>query len=253
LFAILGLLALIVYGCGGSSSSTTGPSTGGGGGTSGAVIQGQLRSRTAANGESVVVVALEKVLGIGIAEAAIAPLGNITVQLVDPGNPAHVIDSTTTDANGNFLFTAVTPGVYRILVPGFTLTPNPTLITVDVGDKGIVDGVVEGDKIQATASVTVNDINEFPQNTVQLCKAITIAKLTNASLAQVINDRLSGEGWGNIVKKNNGNPGMLGTPGNCTPDEIAAASSLASGKGNANGNGNANANGNGKGKKKGQS
>jgi len=238
LLAGLGLVAAVVAACGGGSSSSSGPSSGGGGGgTSGAVVQGQLRSRTAASGESVVVVAFERVLGVGVAEAAVGPLAGVTVRLIEQGNPLNVL-TTTTDANGNFLFTHVPTGIYQVVVVGYTLSPNPTLITVDIGDKGIVDGVVNGDTIQLTAAVTVNDINDFLQNPVQLCKAITVARLTGANLQQIINERLSGKGWGRIVQDHGGRPSMLGVPGNCSDAEIATASSLGNGHGKPKGKSN---------------
>lgn len=245
--ATLGLAIALVAACGGGSSSSTGPSGGAGGGGSAAVVQGQLRSRTASIGESLVVVALERILGIRVAEAA--PIANKTVQLVDPLNPANVLYTTTTDDNGNFLFTGVAPGTYHVVVPGFTLTPDPTVVMVDVGDKGIVDGLVDGNLILTTAVVTVNDINDFLQNPVQLCKAVTVANLTNTSLDQIIDDRLSGKGWGRIVLDHGGHPSMLGTAGHCSDTDIATAGALANGKGKGKGN----AKGNDKGKKKGHS
>src|SRR5262249_22241091 len=72
--AIFGLVAAVVYGCGGSSSSSTGPSSfgaSGSAGDSGAVVQGQLmRGSGSAQGESVIFVVMRSALGIGIAEAA---------------------------------------------------------------------------------------------------------------------------------------------------------------------------------------
>lgn len=241
LLAGLGLTTALVAGCGGSSSSSSGPSGGGGGGGTGAVVQGQLRSRTAATTPNSVMVALEKVLGIGIAEAA--PLSGVTVRLVDQADPLHVL-TTISDGNGNFLFTGVPTGTYTIEVVGFALIPPPAPITVSDGDKGIVDGVVDGDTVTLTAAVTVNDINDFLQNPVQLCKAIRVADSTPASLDQIINERLSGKGWGRIVLDNGGHPSVLGEAGNCSATEIAAASALANGK--------AKGKGNSKGKKKGQ-
>ncbi|HZS33659.1 MAG TPA: carboxypeptidase-like regulatory domain-containing protein [Methylomirabilota bacterium] len=222
----LGLLVAVLVGCGGHSSSSTAASAGGGGGGS-AAVQGQIRTRTAARtGTFRLAAAARTLLGIRLAEAA--PIAGVTVELVNPLDPTDVLYSAPTSAGGTFLITGVAPGTYQILVPGYTLTPDPTLLEVFEGDKGIVDGIVDGDTITLTATVTITDIEDFLQNTAQLCHAVSIAQATGTSLQQIIAERLAGNGWGQIARNHGAHPSILGNR-NCTGEQVANASALARG------------------------
>lgn len=262
LLAILAVVSVVVYGCGGSSSSSTGPSTTGGGGGfsggSGAVVQGQLvRSPGTALGESRAMVVLRSALGIGLAEAAAGdPVANTTVTLSGTGGTF----TTTTSDDGNFIFPDVPPGTYTLTVTGYTLdaTSNGTVanpIVVGVGDTATLTGTATQTAVVLVAHVTVTDVTALLQNAAQLCHAVSIATADGKNdLQAVINDRLSGKGWGQIVHSRGVSAKVLGN-NKCSEDQLENASLAAGGHGHGNGNAgnNSNAGGNGKGKGKGQS
>ena len=262
LLTIFGLVAAGVYGCGGSSSSSTGPSIGSSGsngagsvGGAGAVVQGQLvRNPGTALGESRVMVVLRTTLGIGLAEAAAGdPIANATVTLTGTGGTF----TTTTSADGHFIFTNVPPGTYTLTITGYSLdgTSDGTVtkpIVVGAGDTATLAGTATQTAVNLQAHVTVANVTALLQNDAQLCHAISIATADGKNdLQDVINRRLSGKGWGQIAHEKGVSPSVLGN-NNCSEDQIANASSLAGGHGNGNGKANSNAGGNGKGKGKGQ-
>jgi hypothetical protein len=250
LLAGLGFLAVVVAACGGSTSSSTGPSSGGiGSGSSGAVVQGQIRTRTAAAGESAVVVMLEKVLGIGVAEAqpgAAVPDGTI-VRLVPTGGGA-ILETPTT--GGAFTFTNVLPGAYTIEVVGFTVASGPTTLFVGAGDLANVTGTAFQDTIVLTSAhvraeqTTAEDVL---QNNAQVGHLINLAKTAGVTADQVLALRLRGLGWGQIAHTLGVHPKNIGLGHEPSPAEIATfQASHGKGKGNAKDNGKGNAKGKGK-------
>jgi hypothetical protein len=222
-------------------------------GGSGAVVQGQLvRNPGTALGESKVMVVLRTTLGIGLAEAAAGdPIANTKVTLTGTGGTF----TTTTGPEGNFIFTNVPPGTYTITVTGFSLDATSagtvaTPIVVGAGDTATLTGTATQTVLPLVAHVTVANVTALLQNDAQLCHAISIATADGKNdLQSVINDRLSGKGWGQIAHEKGVPPSVLGN-NNCSEDQIANASSMAGGHGN--GKANSNAGGNGKGKGKGQ-
>jgi hypothetical protein len=242
LLAGLGFLAVVVAACGGSTSSSTGPSSGGiGSGSSGAVVQGQIRTRTAAAGESAVVVMLEKVLGIGVAEAqpgaAVVPDGTI-VRLVPTGGGA-ILETPTT--GGAFTFTNVLPGAYTIEVVGFTVASGPTTLFVGAGDLANVTGTAFQDTIVLTsAHVTAEQTTaeNVLQNNAQVGHLINLAKAAGVTADEVLALRLRGLGWGQIAHTLGVHPKNIGLGHEPSPAEIATfQGSHGKGKGNVKGNG----------------
>ena len=262
-WAALGLLTVVLAGCGGGSSSNTGPSggIGGGGGSSGAVVQGQLVNRRAANGESVVVVVLRTALGIGLAEAA--PIAGVNVILTrqDDGATATV----QSDATGSFIFPNVLPGTYTITVQDpatllFLPVDQPDSFTVGAGDAATITGTVTDSAVNL-GGVTVVAVESDPTivlaNDAQMGHLLNIAKAAGlVSADPVFQLRQSGWGWGRIAKHFNVHPGVIGLGHGSVSDVDIETFRVAHGKGNGknNGNSNGNSNGknNGKGKKNGQ-
>ena len=242
LLAGLGLLAGVVAACGGSTSSGTGPSSGGvGSGSSGAVVQGQIRTRTAASGESAVVVMLEKVLGIGVAEAqpgAAVPDGTV-VRLVPTGGGA-TLDTTTT--GGAFTFPHVLPGEYTIEVVGFTIASGPTTLFVGAGDLANVSGTASQDTIVLTSVHVTADqatAEAVLQSDAQVGHLINLARVAGVTADEVLALRLSGKGWGQIAHTLGVHPRNIGLGHEPSPAEIEAFQA-------------SHGNGKGKGKKKGK-
>jgi hypothetical protein len=266
LLAGLAFVTGVVVACGGGSSSTSGPSRGGGfGGSSGAVIQGQLvRTRSAALGESPLVIVVRTALGIGLAEAAPGdPVSGAEVKLTE--TTTLTTFTTTTNSQGNFIFTNIPGGTYTIQVTDPTATP-PTTLTLDVtsdggvgnevvvgaGDVATISGQVAQTAADGTVHVAASDVGDVLQNSAQLCHAMSIASASGANLGDVINTRQAGHGWGNVARQFQVPPRVLGN-NQCTEAEIADASAtVAPRTGPANNTG-GNGKGKGKGKKKGQS
>ncbi len=199
----LGLLTVVLAGCGGGSSSNTGPSggIGGGGGSSGAVVQGQLVNRRAANGESVVVVVLRTALGIGLAEAAPVAGVNVILTRQDDGATATV----QSDATGNFIFPNVLPGTYTITVQDpvtllFLPVDQPDSFTVGAGDAATITGTVTDSAVNL-GGVTVVAVESDPTivlaNDAQMAHLLNIAKAAGlVSADPVFQLRQSGLGLG---------------------------------------------------------
>ncbi len=120
-------------------------------------------------------------------------LAGVTIQLIDPATGA-VIATTTTDANGNYLFSGVVPGNYRIVQTqpaGYgSSTPNTLNVTVPVGGltqqnfgetAGAIAGTVfldaNNDGIQQPGEAGIANV------TVQL-----VNPATNATLASLVTD-----------------------------------------------------------------
>jgi len=275
LLVIFGLVAAVVYGCGGSSSSSTGPSTfsaSGSAGSSGAVVQGQLlRGSGSAQSESAIFALMRTALGIGLAEAApTTPLADATVTLSGPGGPF----TTQTDADGKFRFTGLLPGTYTLSVC-VEVAPAPCVpqtvqtgseIIVGPGDLGTINGTVFKDTVAASVDVQAQSVTAqgILQNDAQLCIASRIAQAANVPLGTIINMRQQRMGWGNIARQENVPAGVIGGGRDCDASELSnirAANRQGGGPGNGNGNnsnndgngknnGNGNGNGNGKGKGK---
>jgi hypothetical protein len=164
----------LLPGYGGSSSSSTGPSGIGGGGSSGAVVQGQIQTRTAAAGAPAVVVVLEKLLGIGIAEAATPVPDGTGVRLVPTGGGTPLETTTTGSA---FSFSNVLPGQYALEVIGFPVVTGDTTFLVGAGDLANINGTAIQDEVTLVVQVTApqttaeNDL----QNDAQVGHLINIA------------------------------------------------------------------------------
>lgn len=255
LWGALGLLTVVLVGCGGGSSSNTGPSggIGGGGGSSGAVVQGQLVNRRAASGESVVVVVLRTALGIGLAEAAPVAGVNVILTRQDDGATATV----QSDATGNFIFPNVVPGTYTITVQDpvtllFLPVDQPDAFTVGAGDAATITGTVTDSAVNL-GGVTVVAVESDPTiilaNDAQMGHLLNIAKAANlVSADPVFQLRQSGWGWGRIAKHFNVHPSVIGLGHGGVSDADIEAFRVTHGKGNGKNDGK----GNGKGKKNGQ-
>jgi hypothetical protein len=202
---IVVLGAWLVAGCGGGGSSVSGPG-GGSSGDTGAVVQGQvLASPGAKAGDSPVIVAVRRALGVGLAEAQLpgTPVVGATVRL---RQGASVVATTTTDSNGQFAFLGVTAGVYTVEVEvnGQTYT---AVVTVGAGDRAIVGIATNGPtSVQVTAMST-----DVFGNDAQLGHAVNIANASaTCDLVRVTQLREQGLGWGDIARRCNVSPGVIG-------------------------------------------
>lgn len=105
--ALMTAIIIALPGCGGGSSTASG-----GGGGSGGTIAGTVNSGVASVEPSGrpqgVFLALA---GVMVREARADGVPNVTVELLSNGT---VVATTTTDANGNFMFTNLTAGSYTI-------------------------------------------------------------------------------------------------------------------------------------------
>jgi Carboxypeptidase regulatory-like domain len=204
-FAILVLGPWLVAGCGGGGSSVSGPS-GGSSGDANAVVQGQVvASRGASAGEPLVVVAVRRALGVGLAEAQLpgSPVAGATVRLRQ--GPA-VVATTTTDSSGQFAFRGVAPGVYTVEVEvnGQIFTVG---VTVGAGDQAIVGVATNGaTSVQVTAVST-----DVYNNDAQLGHAVNIANASGScDIVRVTQLREQGLGWGDIARRCNVHPSVIG-------------------------------------------
>ena len=204
------LMVGILAGCGGSSSSSTGPSLSGGGGGSGAVVQGQIRTRTASAGEPAVMVVLEKLLGIGIAEAATAPVPDGTVVRLVAIAGGVTLETTTT--GGAFTFPNVLPGQYTLEVVGFPVVTGDTSFFVGAGDLARIDGVAVQDDVTLAVAITApqTTADNVLQSDAQVGHLINLAQAAGVPADQVLALRLQGMGWGQIAHTLGVSPSRIG-------------------------------------------
>jgi hypothetical protein len=195
----------LVAGCGGGSSSVSGP-TGGSGGDASAVVQGQVvASQGASAREPLVIVAVRRALGVGLAEAQLpgSPVAGATVRL---RQGTTVVATTTTDSNGQFVFRGVAPGVYTVEVEvnGQVFTAS---VTVGAGDQAIVGVATNGaTSVQVTAIST-----DVYNNDAQLGHAVNIANASGScDIVRVTQLREQGLGWGDIARRCNVHPSVIG-------------------------------------------
>lgn len=246
----LGLVVLgpwLLAGCGGGSSGVSGPSGGSGGGNESAVVQGQVMAgRGAGAAEPLVIVAVRRALGVGLAEAQSGPpIPGVPVRLKQG---AVVVATTTTDSNGQFVFRGVAPGVYtvEVEVSGQLFTAT---VTVGAGDQAIV-GVATG----AVPTVQVTAIStDVYNNDAQLGHAVNIANASaSCDLVQVTRLREQGLGWGEIARRCNVHPSVIGLGRSNLSDSELDDAREQNGRGRKHGSGNGGGKGNGKGKGKGK-
>ena len=80
----------------------------------------------------------------GIQDAGEAGVANVRVDLLDNVGVGTVIASTTTDANGNYLFTNVTPGAYRVDIDENTLPAGYEFTVSNQGGDDALDSDING-------------------------------------------------------------------------------------------------------------
>jgi len=88
-----------------------------------------------------------------------AGVPGVTVRLLD--STGTVIDTTTTDGNGNYLFTDLIPGVYSVEFDISTLPPDYRFVSQDVGGDDTTDSDADpttGRTIQTTLTAGENDL-----------------------------------------------------------------------------------------------
>ena len=206
------LMVGILTGCGGSSGSSTGPSSSssGGRGSSGAVVQGQIRARTASAGEPAVMVVLEKVLGIGVAEAATVPVPDGTVVRLVAVAGGVTLETTTT--GGAFMFSNVLPGQYTLEVVGFPVVTGDTSFVVGAGDLARIDGIAVQDDVTLAVEITApqTTADNVLQNDAQVGHLINLAQAAGVPKDQVLALRLQGMGWGQIAHTLGVSPSRIG-------------------------------------------
>jgi len=223
------VIAAFLEGCGGDS--TTEPTGSGGGST--ATVRGQVvtdRAGTAA--EPVLVVALQRLAGVGLAEAQVAdtPLAGTTVTLTcDSGLSAL----TRTDRSGRFLFENVPSGVCTLTVEQDGVrAPGEIPVVVGAGDTADVTGRVTPRGLSGTVTVSVDDVGAVTRNDVQLGIAINIANASTArasgraacDLEAVIDLREQRLGWGEIAHRCGVDPRVIGLGrSDLSDDDLRAA------------------------------
>ena len=164
-----------------------------------------VASRGASAGEPLVVVAVRRALGVGLAEAQLpgSPVAGATVRL---RQGTTVVATTTTDSNGQFVFRGVAPGVYTVEVEvnGQIFTAS---VTVGAGDQAIVGVATNGaTSVQVTAVST-----DVYNNDAQLGHAVNIANASGScDLVRVTQLREQGLGWGDIARRCNVHPSVIG-------------------------------------------
>ncbi len=99
--------------------------------------------------------------GNGVQDPGEAGLAGVTVQLVNPVDGITIIATKTTDANGNYSFTSVTPGIYDVRETDPTgyasTTPNDVLVSVPANGVGYANF---GDRqLASVVGVVTNDLN----------------------------------------------------------------------------------------------
>jgi hypothetical protein len=176
-----------------------------------------MTTRTALEtGESRIVVALRRGLGVGLAEAQApgSPVAGAPVRLL---MGTTEVATTTTDSNGQFVFRGIAPGTYTVEVTvggQVFLTP----VTVGAGDQAIVGVATNGENtVQVTATST-----DVYNNDAQLRHAINISnESSTCDIEEVTDLREQGLGWGNIAHQCNVHPGVIGRgPSNLSESDL---------------------------------
>lgn len=138
LSAMLAFLVLALTSCGGGTSTA-------GGGSGGSTLRGTVASGVAAvdpstGSQSSFLLAAANLL---VEPAHAAGVPDVTVQLVSGGT---IVATTTTDANGNFVFNNVAPGDYTIrLSQGGTALGETSALTVGASTSTQVELSLGGD------------------------------------------------------------------------------------------------------------
>ncbi|MBK1986128.1 carboxypeptidase regulatory-like domain-containing protein [Sphaerospermopsis aphanizomenoides BCCUSP55] len=91
----------------------------------------------------------------GIQDAGEAGLGGVTVELINPAD-GSVITSTTTDANGGYSFSGLTPGDYQVK---FSAPTGYGFSTPDQGEDDAKDSDADSTGVTQTVTLTSGEFN----------------------------------------------------------------------------------------------
>ncbi len=138
------------------------------------------------------------------------PLAGATVELIDSNGT--VVGSTTTDENGDFLFSGIAAGTYLIQVSEPTIV---TLVVTDVvvlaGDVAVIEGTVTADGGVASVDYELETCGLVAESPGQLGHAEALASAAEISVDEVIALREGNcLGWGVIAQELEVSPGALG-------------------------------------------
>lgn len=161
---VMALVSLtIVSGCGGSGDSATG----GGASLGTSSISGNVNGGISLyRGETNSHGLLAMVSDLVISPAVAAGVSGVEVELLLGGT---VVDSQTTDASGNFLFSNLPPGSYaiRLMMDGQSLGESPP-ISLDANTKTklelTLDGSVINMKVEAEDNQISGEVNDDGQS-----------------------------------------------------------------------------------------
>ena len=142
--------------------------------------------------------------GDGIKDAGEAGLGGVTVTL-DPGTPGDISDdvTTTTDANGNYLFDNLSAGNYTVTADTSTVTNLPGGVTlIQTFDN---DGIGTANTSSLNLALAENNLNQdFGYGPVDICTDGAIAGIVT------VNDP-DADGINNVCDLDDDNDGILDT------------------------------------------
>lgn len=134
------------------------------------------------------------------AQDATVALEGATVELFN--DQGILIDSTTTNSNGEFFFIEVLPGNYRIVVssPAIIVPLEIANVVVLSGDGAVVQGSVTEEGGVASVSYEVQDCGPSASVPAQVAHATQIAEAAGVSVEEVIAVR-DGQclGWGQVA------------------------------------------------------